>query len=348
MDRLSGHRLFFKCELFQTTGSFKARGATNACAQMKAGEPVVTHSSGNHAQALAFAAAATGRRATVVMPDTAPLPKRAATESYGATVQLCAPADRAAAADRVAAALHAKLVHPSEDPDVIAGQGTAALEALEQIARLLHGEDTCGEKDGTTAPPPLPAEAAPGCWVPAAGAPCPLDCLVVPVGGGGLAAGCATAAKALFPSLLVVGAEPLAMDDACRSKAAGSVQGNAGGATTVADGLRTTLGPNTWPVVRDKVDLILTVAEADILSATALVWSRMKLQVEPSAGVGVAVALGQPLREWLALTQAGTRAEGRPGPFRVGVVLCGGNADPVELAPLFAAAPAYPAGALVP
>jgi threonine dehydratase len=125
--------------------------------------------------------------------------------------------------------------------------GTVALEALEQIARLLHGEDCSDDA-------PMPAEAAaPGQWVPAAGAPCPLDCLVVPVGGGGLASGCATVAKALFPSLLVVGAEPLAMDDASRSKAAGCVQGNASGATTVADGLRTTLGPNTWPVVRDKV-----------------------------------------------------------------------------------------------
>lgn len=116
-----------------------------------------------------------------------------------------------------------------------------ALEALEQISMLLHGKAATAHV------------APPGTWAPAPDTPCPLDCLVVPVGGGGLASGCATVAKALYPNLLVVGAEPEAMNDACRSKEAGSIQGNVAGATTVADGLRTTLGPNTWPIVRDKV-----------------------------------------------------------------------------------------------
>ena len=122
-----------------------------------------------------------------------------------------------------------------------------ALEALEQISMLLRGDSAAAAA----------AAASPGTWSPLSpDAPCPLDCLVVPVGGGGLASGCATVAKALYPNLLVVGAEPEAMNDACRSKVEGSIQGNASGATTVADGLRTTLGPNTWPVVRDKVGAI--------------------------------------------------------------------------------------------
>ena len=313
LSRLSGHELFFKCELFQKTGSFKARGATNACALMTSGEPVVTHSSGNHAQAIAFAAAATGRKATIVMPTNAPAPKRAATEGYGAEVRLCSPLDRAAAAAAASSELGAKLVHPSEDVDVIAGQGTVALEALEQIAALRGGSSEQ-----------------------------PLDVLVIPVGGGGLAAGCTICAKALWPGIVVVGAEPAAMDDAARSKESGALVANEVGATTVADGLRTQLGPNTWPVVRDLVDAVLTTSEEDILSATALVWSRMKLQIEPSAGVAVAVSMSDGLR---AIIQAKCPpAEGKAA--RVGVILCGGNVDPAFLAPLLATAPPFPTGAL--
>jgi len=211
MDTLSGHELFFKCELFQRTGSFKARGATNAAALCPPGMPMVTHSSGNHAQALAFAARATGRAATIVMPNNAPAPKRAATEGYGATLRLVRSEDRASAAALAAEELGAELVHPSEDPRVIAGQGTVALEALEQVASSL----------GMT------------------GHQQPLDVLVIPVGGGGLLSGCAVCCKTLWPELVVVGAEPLAMNDACRSKRAGELQGNKAGATTIADGLRT-------------------------------------------------------------------------------------------------------------
>mmetsp|Transcript_88157 Transcript_88157/g.176315 ORF Transcript_88157/g.176315 Transcript_88157/m.176315 type:complete len:377 (+) Transcript_88157:13-1143(+) len=335
MNSLSGHNVFYKCELFQKTGSFKARGATNACAKLPQGKTVVTHSSGNHAQAIAFAAKATGRSATIIMPSNAPLPKRLATAGYGAEIRLCEPSARAATAEAAAVELNAELVHPSEHPDVIAGQGTVALEVLEQVAALL-GPESC------------PPEGGDG----------PLDVLVVPVGGGGLVSGCAVACKALWPRMLVVGAEPEAMDDALRSKQRGEVLGNpplvAGGVarSTVADGLRTTLGPNTWPVVRDLVDEIVTVSEEDILSATALVWSRMKLQIEPSAGVGAACVLGEKLREIIAehmdkKNESRTGANGQTGrSTRVGVILCGGNVDAVALAPLLGAAPPYPTGSI--
>ena len=379
MNRLSGHELFFKCELFQKTGSFKARGATNACALLPSGQAVVTHSSGNHAQAIAFAAKTTGRQATIVMPRTAPLPKQAATRGYGAAVTLCEPtnAARAAGAAAAAEATGGAIVHPSEDPFVIAGQGTVALELLSQVAKMRGGDGDSGavDNDATSSEDRDP----------------PIDVLVVPIGGGGLASGCATACKALWANkVLVIGAEPAAMDDAFRSKQAGQLLGNdskpplatadtkgtlrsnePGGQpakapmTTVADGLRTQLGPNTWPVVREHVDHILTVEEEDILSATKLVWSRMKLQIEPSAGVGVAVALSSPFRDLLSSwqrerSQSGLSTEEEAAlkkrkiadesgseKLRVGIVLCGGNADPVQLAPLLDSAPPYPKGALV-
>eukprot|EP00617_Octactis_speculum_P023441 CAMPEP_0185753996 /NCGR_PEP_ID=MMETSP1174-20130828/12658_1 /TAXON_ID=35687 /ORGANISM="Dictyocha speculum, Strain CCMP1381" /LENGTH=360 /DNA_ID=CAMNT_0028432035 /DNA_START=47 /DNA_END=1129 /DNA_ORIENTATION=+ len=318
MDRLSGHELYFKGDLFQKTGSFKSRGATNACAKLPKGSAVVTHSSGNFAQALAFAGSASGLHATIVMPSNAPLPKQQATAGYGADVRFCEPTTQArvAAAAATCEELGGVFVHPSEDPDVIAGQGTIALEVLDQILPRPNAEEGSDTQRA------------------------PLDAVVVPVGGGGLISGIATVIKARFPDMIVVGAEPSAVDDAFRSKACGSIQTNEQGVTSVADGLKTQLGPNTWPVVRDKVDVILRVDEDDIISATKLVWTRMKLQIEPSAGVGVAVALGEDLR-CLVKERLGdeTRA-------RIGVVLCGGNADPVALAPLFAVAPEYPKGCL--
>mmetsp|Transcript_65026 Transcript_65026/g.146706 ORF Transcript_65026/g.146706 Transcript_65026/m.146706 type:complete len:436 (-) Transcript_65026:224-1531(-) len=400
MDELSGHQAFFKCELFQKTGSFKARGATNACASLEessasaaggsprsANLPVCTHSSGNHAQAIAFAARATNRKATIIMPDNAPLPKRRATEGYGACVRLCAPADRARACAAAARELGAQVVHPSEDPRVIAGQGTVALECLEQVAALLEARalsEEEAEAGQAAAAVGSKRKGRPTSWTcpqtsqEGQEEEAPLDVLVVPVGGGGLISGCAIACKAKWPSMLVVGAEPAAMDDAARSKKAGELLGNEPGVTssyTVADGLRTQLGPNTWPPVRDLVDAVVTLEEEDILSATRLVWSRMKLQIEPSAGVGVACLMSDDLRkilQGLALgaddlgtAAAGPKSEkgppvgeerGSPGPpaeqprrkARVGVVLCGGNADAAELVPLFASAPKFPKGARAP
>jgi threonine dehydratase len=219
MDELAGYELFFKCELFQKTGSFKARGASNACSLLPEGQAVVTHSSGNHAQAIAFAAQATNRHAVVVMPTNAPLPKQVATQGYGAEVILCQPTNehRVQGAAEQAKRTGGAIVHPSENPHVIAGQGTVALEMLSQVQAMIGGGGGGGE--GAAADPALSP---------------PLDVLIVPVGGGGLASGCAVAAKALWPDMLVVGAEPAAMDDAFRSKQAGELCGNEKGATSIA------------------------------------------------------------------------------------------------------------------
>ena len=226
---------------------------------------------------MALAARSLGVPATIVMPSNAPAVKRAAVEGYGARVITCEPtsAARSAAATASAAETGARFIHPSNDPDVIAGQGTIALELLEQIADL--------------------------------------DALVVPVGGGGMLSGITLAARELKPGLRIFAAEPLGADDAARSKAAGRLIPQTA-PDTVADGLRTGLGDNTWPVVRDLVEAVLVVEEAEILAATRLVWERMKLVIEPSAGVGVAAALGD-------------RFKGLEGIERVGVVLCGGNVD---------------------
>ncbi|CAM9315971.1 unnamed protein product, partial [Phaeothamnion confervicola] len=200
------------------------------------------------------------------------------------------------AADRLVAELGARLVHPSDDPDVIAGQGTVGLELVRQVAEM-----TAGGR---------------------------LDAVVVPVGGGGLLSGVAIAVKALCPGALIVGAEPAAADDAFRSKAAGKVCGHepAGAAPdTIADGLKTTLGRHTWPVVRDVVDVIITVSEDEIRRWMRVVYERMKLVIEPSSAVGVAVVMSPEFRAMPELE-------------RVGVILCGGNVDAAQLGALLSEA----------
>jgi len=285
-DDLSGRSLLFKCEVLQKTGSFKARGLLNGvlAAKAKGLKKVVTHSSGNAGQALAWAAVAAGLEAHIVVPRNAPAVKKAAIEGYGATMVLCEPtnAAREAAADKVALEQGAALVHPSNDPDVISGQGTIALEFVEQ-ARVHWGGD--------------------------------LDAIIVPIGGGGMIGGVAVAAKALLPGCKVIAAEPANAGDAFRSKAAGKILDHDGPVSTIADGLKTILGSNTFPIVRDLVDEIFLVDEAAIASATRAVWERMKLAIEPSAGVGVAVAVSPAFKEKY------------PDLKRVGVILCGGNAD---------------------
>lgn len=192
------------------------------------------------------------------------------------------------------------LVHPSNDPHVIAGQGTVGLELFEQ-----------GLEE----------------W--SAG----LDCVVVPIGGGGLTGGVSVAIKGLSGgSVKVVAAEPALADDAARSKAEGKICGHNGSPDTIADGLKTLLGSNTFPLIRDHVDDIITVSEEDIASATRLVWERMKLAIEPSAGVGVAAVLSSAFRSRHADCQ------------RVGVILCGGNSDIPKVASILASAPALPSG----
>ena len=297
--------LALKCELFQRSGSFKFRGATNAVQSLPVeacAAGVCTHSSGNHAQALALAASQRPCAAHIVMPSNAPAIKRAATAGYGARVVECAPtqAAREAAVVEVAARTGAAVIHPSEHPHVIAGQGTLALELLAQASEALGAPPEGG---------------------------CPaLDAVIVPVGGGGLISGVALALQG--SGVLVVGAEPAAAADAARSKAAGERLGHPPGPPpdTIADGLKTTLGPHTWPIVRDLVAAIVTVEEAQIRAALRHVYERAKLAIEPSAAVGVAVALSSDfarvLRERLP---EGARDSGRA--LRVGIVLCGGNAD---------------------
>ena len=278
LDALAGRAIHFKCENLQKTGSFKYRGATNAVRRLDdatAARGVVTHSSGNHAQALALAAKLRGVPATVVMPHTASAVKKAAVIGYGATVIECEPtlAERERVAGEVVARTGGTLIPPFDHADVIAGQGTACLELLADV---------------------------PG-----------LDAVVAPVGGGGLLSGFVVAAKGTREGVRVYGAEPQGADDAARSFASGVWQPQLA-PVTIADGLLTSLGRLTWPIVRDRVDGIFTVSEIEIVAAMRLVWERMKLVIEPSAAVGVAVVLGD---EFRAL----------PGLPNVGVVLCGGN-----------------------
>jgi len=280
LDSLAGRRLFFKCEQLQRTGSFKLRGALNAVFvldEAEAARGVVTHSSGNFAQALALAARLRGVPAWVVMPRTAPVVKRRAVEGYGAAVVECEPtlAQREQEAARVRRETGATLIHPSDHPPTIAGQGTVALELLAQ-------------SDG-------------------------LDAVIAPIGGGGLISGIALAARELDPAIRVLAAEPSGADDAARSKAAGRLIPQTG-PTTICDGLLTSLGRHTWPVVRDLVERVVTVDDEAVVAAMRLVWERMKLVIEPSAAAAVAAALSEEVK-------------GLEGIDRIGVVLSGGNVD---------------------
>lgn len=276
LDQLAGRALVFKCEQLQKVGAFKFRGACNAVARLDgehAQRGVVTHSSGNHAQALALAARLRGIPAHIVMPETAPAVKRRAVEGYGARVVSCAPTlvAREETAARVVAETGAAFVHPYDDPEVIAGQGTAALELLQQAG--------------------------------------PLDAIVAPVGGGGLVAGTAIAACALQPGIRVFAAEPLGADDAARSKRAGRLLPQTA-PETIADGLRTGLGELTWPVLRDQVEEVLTVSEDEIRAAMRLAWERAKLLIEPSAAVAVAAVLADRFRALDGIARVGVILSG--------------------------------------
>ena len=257
LDDRAGARLFFKCENFQSAGAFKARGATNAVMQLSdadAANGVVTHSSGNHAAALARAARIRGIAAHIVMPSNSPSAKIAATERYGGHVILCEPTleARESTASAVQAETGATLIHPYDDPRVMAGQGTVALELLTDIADL--------------------------------------DAVVCPVGGGGLLSGTAVVVRALAPSARVLAAEPAAADDAARSFAAGRLI-PLDHTTTVADGLRTSLSDRTFAhLVRD-VDEVVTVGEDEIIDAMRLLWNVLKAVIEPSGAVSYAAVV---------------------------------------------------------
>lgn len=261
LDEMAGRRLFFKCENFQKVGAFKFRGAFNAVSQLSdeaAANGVVTHSSGNHAQALALAAKMRGVPAYIVMPSTAPAVKKAAVEGYGAEVIVCEPtlAARESTADEVQARTGASFIHPYDNDDVIAGQGTVMLELFDQVAEL----------DAS------------------------LDAVITPVGGGGLLGGTCLAARGLDSSIRIFAGEPAGADDAARSFAAGELIPQTG-PNTIADGLLTSLGRRNWSIIQQHVEQIVTVSDDEIVAAMRLLWERAKLLVEPSSAVALAAVL---------------------------------------------------------
>jgi len=280
LDRLAGRRLFFKCEHLQRVGAFKFRGAWNAIAQLPAAvatRGVVTHSSGNHAQAVALAAKLRGIAAHIVMPSTASPVKRRAVEAYGGRVITCEPTleARESTAAAVLGETRGTLIPPYDHPDVIAGQGTAALELLEQAPHL--------------------------------------NAIVVPVGGGGLLSGTCITASAVHPSIRLFAAEPAGADDAARSMVAGTLIPQTA-PRTIADGLLTSLGELTWPIIRDHVECVVTVTDEQIIAAMRLAWERAKLLIEPSSAVALAAVLSDQFK-------------GLDGIEHVGVMLSGGNVD---------------------
>lgn len=257
IDELAGAELYCKCENLQRGGAFKIRGAVNAVLSLSPQEAacgVVTHSSGNHAAALALAARSRGIVAHIVVPENAPAVKLAAVKAYGGRVITCTPtmAAREEMAARIVAHTGATLIHPYNDYRVIAGQGTVALELMEQVEGL--------------------------------------DMVLAPVSGGGLLSGTAIAAKGMRPQVQVIGCEPRNADDAYRSLRAGRIMTN-DHPTTIADGLRAHLGDKTFPLLRELVDDIVLVNEEEIVHAMRLIFERMKLVVEPSGAVGLAAAL---------------------------------------------------------
>ncbi|MEX2215922.1 MAG: pyridoxal-phosphate dependent enzyme [Phycisphaeraceae bacterium] len=259
LHAMAGRRLYFKCEHLQKVGAFKFRGACNAVMKLSetiAMRGVVTHSSGNHAQALALAAKLRGIAAHIVMPRTASKIKREAVAGYGGRVILCEPdsASREGMAAQVQQETGATLIHPYNHPDIIAGQGTAAMELIEEVPHL--------------------------------------DAIITPVGGGGLLSGTCIAAKGLAPRVRVFAGEPLNADDAARSLAEGTIVPQPSPPRTIADGLLTSLGPLTFAIIRDHVERIVTVTEEEIIAAMRLLWLRAKLLVEPSSAVALAAVLG--------------------------------------------------------
>jgi threonine dehydratase len=253
-DRQVGAQVFLKCENLQRVGAFKFRGACNAVFSLSAEESergVATHSSGNHAQAVALAARLRGIPAYIVIPRTAPAVKTAAVMGYGGQITYCEPTleARETALAEVVRQTHATVVHPYDDPRVIAGQGTAALELLTDVPDL--------------------------------------DLMMAPVGGGGLLSGTSIAVSALSPKTRVVAAEPTGADDAYRSLRAGRLFPSVN-PRTIADGLLTSLSPRTFSIIQAHVERIVTVSEETIVAAMRFLWERAKIVIEPSAAVPLA------------------------------------------------------------
>ncbi|KAF8579329.1 serine racemase [Ramaria rubella] len=304
-------RLVMKCENLQKVGAFKIRGAVNAIRiLLKEYQPskltVVTHSSGNHAQALALAAKQLGVRAHVVMPNTSPAVKKAAVRGYGAVVTECIPTleAREKTARQVIEREQAQdperkveFVPPFDDVRVISGQGTMAVELFQQARDLGR----------------------------------PLDVLIAPVGGGGMLSGVAVAMKGLSPHVWVIGAEPTGADDAFRSFTSKTFHPSVN-PTTVADGLLTSTGKITLPLILEHVKAIYTVTDEQIICAMKLVWERMKLVIEPSAAVSLAVALFSPDFKEAMRMKAGMCGSTH---LNIGIIFSGGNVDLSVISKLF-------------
>ncbi|WP_423748001.1 threonine ammonia-lyase [Gramella jeungdoensis] len=257
LNEITGAELWFKCENFQRMGAFKMRGAANAIMSLseeKRKKGVVTHSSGNFAQALSLAAKSLDVPAYIVMPNNAPEVKKAAVRTYGGQITECPSTlkDREETASKIEKSTGATFIHPSNDLEVILGQGTAAIELLQD-----HPD---------------------------------LDYVITPVGGGGLIAGSALAVKYFGNSCKCIGAEPMEADDAWRSMQSGKIETNET-ANTIADGLKTNLGDINFPIILENVDKIIRVSEDEIKSALRLIWERMKIIVEPSSAVALSAII---------------------------------------------------------
>jgi threonine dehydratase len=288
LDAMTGARIFFKCENFQKTGSFKIRGATNAIFSLSDAEVahgIVTPSSGNHGAAIACAAGWRGVPAWIVMPKNASAAKFRAVENYGGQVTLSEPTitSRNETAARVQAETGAVLVHPYDDDRIIAGQATAGKELLEEIGDL--------------------------------------DAVFAPVSGGGLLSGTCLGSKGVRPEVRVFGCEPERADDAYRSLTTGTLQA-LDSSDTIADGLRASLSPRTFAILREHVSGILRVSEEEIIGTTRLIWERMKIIIEPSSAVAIA-----PLLKPGAVASLGLPPRADGGSPKLGVIFSGGNVD---------------------
>ncbi|MRT92860.1 pyridoxal-phosphate dependent enzyme [Ancylomarina sp. 16SWW S1-10-2] len=278
INEIVGAEIYFKCENFQKMGAFKMRGALNAVLQLSEEQKkcgVATHSSGNFAQALALSAKMQHIKAYIVMPENAPEVKKKAVKGYGGKIIECKSnlEARETTLNKVVAETGAKFLHPYNDYQVIAGQGTAAMELIEEHADL--------------------------------------DYIVAPVGGGGLISGTALATHYLSPKTKVIAGEPMGADDAWQSMEKSELipQTNP---QTIADGLLTSLGDKTYPIIRDLVEKIVRVEEGEIVAAMRLIWERMKIVVEPSSAVALA-----------AILKEKEKYKGK----KIGIILSGGNVD---------------------
>src|SRR5690242_10545442 len=288
LDQVAGARLFFKCDNLQKTGSFKIRGASNAILSLsneQAARGIVTQSSGNHGAAVACAAAWRGVPAYIVMPRNAPKVKIQAIEAYGGKITFCEPkvSSRNETSDRVQVETGGHLVHPYDDDRIIAGQATAAKELLEEIPDL--------------------------------------DAVFAPVSGGGLLSGTCLGAQGIRKDVRIIGCEPARADDAYRSLTTGTLQ-SLESSDTIADGLRASLSPRTFAILRRHVERILLVTEEEIISTARLVWERMKIIVEPSSAVALA-----PLLKPGAVASLNLPARPDGGPPKLGIIFSGGNVD---------------------